>query len=112
MPLNQTSILTSAQGRQLAQRRWQAAASVPATPSLPAEITTDIAIMPNPSLVRAAALAGIAGLVAFIFCEWIRRQLLRSAETQSSHSPQIGNDRGGSVLIALAIVIGVFVVQL
>ena len=124
MPLNQTSILTSAQGRQLAQRRWQAAASVPAVSSSPVAATTDIAKPPTASVMRAAAMAGFAGLAAFVFCEWIRRRLLRSAGTQSSQPlqdapigilgqpPQIAvsnNGQGWSVLIALAIVIWVFI---
>ena len=124
MPLNQTSIHTSAQGRQLAQRRWQAAATVPAASSSPTEI---LDTPPDASLVRAAALAGIAGFAAFIFCEWIRRQLLQSAGTQSNQPLQdssIGilgqpqqvavsaNGWGWSVLIALAVAIWVFASQL
>ncbi len=127
MPLNQTSILTSAQGRQLAQRRWQAAASVPAVSSSPTATIADIANLPNASFVRAAAMAGIAGLAVFIFCEWIRRQFLRSAGTQSNQPLQdasIGiagqppqtavsnNGQGWSVLIALAVAIWVFISQL
>ena len=126
MPLNQTSILTSAQGRQLAQRRWQAAASLPVVSSSPIAATTDIANPPNASFVRAAAMAGIAGLAAFIFCELIRRQFLRSAGAKSNPSLQdaasvlgqppqaaVSNrGQGWAVLIALAIAIWVFVSQI
>lgn len=127
MPLNQTSILTSAQGRQLAQRRWQAAASVPAASSSPTATIADIANPPNASFVRAAAMAGIAGLAAYAVCELIRRQLLRSAGTQSNQPlqdasigilgqpPQVAvsaKGQGWSVLIALAIAIWVFASQL
>jgi hypothetical protein len=113
MPLNQTSILTSAQGRQLAQRRWQSAASVASASPSPAEAITDFANFA--SAMRAVAIAGIAGLAAFVICKLIRGQILQSSEGQSHQSSQtaaIANGQGWSVLIALAIAIGVFIWQL